>query len=71
MHKLVKLMAVSALAVPGLLLAGPAQADGDNSAFGQHVQMHAKGDMGFDGSHNPGMHQGKSGWEPHTHPMMP
>lgn len=31
-------------------------------AFGQHVSQCAK-TMGFSGLHNPGMHQGKSGWD--------
>lgn len=69
MHKLVKVFAVVALAGPGLLIAGSAQADDDTAAFGQHVQMHAQM-MGFDGPHNPGMHQGKAGWDhSHAHPM--
>ena len=66
-----RIMMVVALAGSGLLLAGPALADED-AAFGQHVRMHAQGEMGFDGAHNPGMHQGKSGWDPdHTHHMTP
>ena len=30
--------------------------------FGQHVSSCAQ-DMGFSGVHNPGMHQGVSGWD--------
>jgi hypothetical protein len=56
-----KVMAVLALAGSGLLLAVPAQAADANAAFGQHVKMCTQ-EMGFDGSHNPGMHQGKAGW---------
>jgi len=42
--------------------AGPAMADASAQAdFGTHVaectQTH-----GFDGEHNPGMHEGRSGW---------
>ncbi len=71
MQMFARLTAVVALAGSGLLLAGPA-ALADDAAFGQHVRMHAQGDMVFDGSHNPGMHQGTSGWDPdHTHEMMP
>lgn len=34
--------------------------------FGQHVRSCAQ-TMGFDGAHNPGMHQGYAGWSPdHT-----
>lgn len=39
--------------------AQPAQAGPD---FGQHVLQCAK-TMGFNGSHNPGMHHGASGWD--------
>jgi hypothetical protein len=35
------------------------------SEFGHHVQSCAQG-MGFDGTHNPGMHSGYAGWDP-TH----
>ena len=31
--------------------------------FGQHVRTCAQ-TMGFNGAHNPGMHQGRSGWDP-------
>ena len=30
--------------------------------FGQHVR-HCAQHHGFDGSHNPGMHQGAAGWD--------
>lgn len=30
--------------------------------YGQHVRMCAQ-DVGFDGSHNPGMHTGISDWD--------
>ena len=38
----------------------PAAADDD---FGQHVRTCAQ-TMGFDGQHNPGMHQGFHDWSP-------
>ena len=38
----------------------PAAASDD---FGQHVAACAR-TMGFDGDHNPGMHQGRRGWDP-------
>lgn len=31
--------------------------------FSQHVR-HCQQNMGFDGTMNPGMHQGLSGWDP-------
>ena len=52
------------LAAGAAILAGgfaaPAAADDD---FGQHVRTCAQ-TMGFDGQHNPGMHQGFHGWSP-------
>jgi hypothetical protein len=72
MNNHAKFAAVLSLTGAGLLIAGPAQAASDSAAFGQHVQMHAQGEMGFSGEHNPGMHHGKSGWDPeHTHNMTP
>lgn len=60
----------------GLLAAAPAQAapvstvPAPASQYGQHVAACAR-TMGFDGAHNPGLHRGKSGWDPsHTCPMM-
>jgi hypothetical protein len=44
-------------------VAAPAGAD---DQFGQHVR-HCAQTMGFDGEHNPGMHQGYADWGPeHT-----
>ncbi len=63
MHKTMKVMAVLALAGAGQLVAGPAQAADSNADFGQHVRTCAQ-TMGFDGMHNPGLHQGISGWDP-------
>lgn len=50
-------------ALGGLLGAAPALAD---SSYAEHVRS-CRADMGFSGTHNPGvMHQGRSGWDP-TH----
>ena len=46
------------IAVPGGALAST-QTGADN---GQHVRVCAQ-TMGFTGQHNPGMHQGFSGWD--------
>lgn len=48
----------------GLLIALPsaAQADSGQGDFGQHVSTCAQ-TMGLGGDHNPGMHQGASGWD--------
>lgn len=66
MRRWVKLGAIVVLAGTGPLVASPAQAADSNADFGQHVRACAQ-TMGFDAMHNPGMHQGKSGWDPsHT-----
>lgn len=64
----------SVMVVVGAVLVGvvvlPAGASADVGArgrdFGGHVLTCAQ-TMGFDGQHNPGMHQGIAGWDPaHT-----
>jgi hypothetical protein len=42
---------------------GAATAAGDGQDYGQHVNTCAQ-TMGFDGTHNPGMHTGFAGWDP-------
>ena len=46
-----------------LIPAAASAATGTGQEFGQHVVTCAQ-TMGFDGMHNPGMHQGFSGWDP-------
>jgi hypothetical protein len=62
MRQLSRATAVLALAGAGVLAPGSAQAADANSDFGQHVTICAQ-TMGFDETHNPGTHEGKSGWE--------
>lgn len=52
-------------ATAALALASPAvsTAAGSGADFGQHVRDCAQS-MGFDGTHNPGMHHGFAGWDP-------
>jgi hypothetical protein len=52
-------------ATAALALASPAVATaaGPGADFGQHVR-HCAQSMGFDGTHNPGMHHGFAGWDP-------
>jgi len=52
------------LLLGSLLIAVPiaAHADPATPNFGQHVSTCAQ-TMGFSADHNPGMHQGASGWE--------
>ena len=50
-------------ATTALALASPAVATAAGSDFGQHVRDCAQS-MGFDGTHNPGMHHGFAGWDP-------
>ena len=49
-----------------LVVATPAHAANANADYGQHVR-HCTQHMGFSGDHNPGMHQGKSGWDDPMH----
>ena len=59
-----KILSVSLIA--GLSLTLPSSASvAAGSEFGHHVQSCARS-MGFDGTHNPGMHHGFAGWDP-TH----
>lgn len=46
------------------LMSAPATAHADPATpnFGQHVSTCAQ-TMGFSSDHNPGMHQGASGWD--------
>ena len=63
------LTAVTGALVGATLAAAPAQAADSQSDFGQHVTVCAQ-TMGFDGTHNPGMHQGITNWDPsHSCPM--
>lgn len=53
-------------AIVAVLLATPSVASAkpvsNGPAFGQHVSQCAHA-MGFSAEHNPGMHQGRSGWD--------
>lgn len=53
-----------AIAVGGLSVTGSvaAQASPGIQNFGHHVSYCAR-NMGFDGTMNPGMHQGAAGWD--------
>ena len=69
MRNTLKALAIVSIAGSGLLLAAPAQAADSEADYGQHVKVCAQ-TMGFDGMHNPGMHEGISGWDPsHACPM--
>jgi len=69
MRRLSRAAVVVFLAGVGVLATAPAQAANTEADFGQHVATCAT-TMGFDGMHNPGMHHGKSGWDPrHMCPM--
>ena len=66
--KTVRILVVTALAVGAVALpAAGASAATPRSAFGSHVVQCAQ-TMGFNGAHNPGMHQGASGWDGMTMP---
>lgn len=60
-----RISVAAASATAALVMVTPAAAQADPSSgadFGQHVRMCAQ-IMGFTGSHNPGMHQGYTGWD--------
>ncbi|HET7399399.1 MAG TPA: hypothetical protein VFJ94_12845 [Intrasporangium sp.] len=65
-------LAVATAAAIGVALGPAAAARADTPApgpaYGQHVSECAR-TMGFSGAHNPGMHQGKAGWD--GMPCMP
>jgi len=50
--------AAAVLATPVAASAG----SGTGQEFGQHLSKCAR-TMGFNGTHNPGMHQGFAGWD--------
>ena len=63
MTRLTAIGTVVAAAVLTLGAGAPASAESD---FGEHVSTCAR-TMGFNADHNPGMHQGRHGWDPsHT-----
>ncbi|MEO6144847.1 MAG: hypothetical protein ABIP19_12795 [Dermatophilaceae bacterium] len=67
--KTVRVLVVTALAAGAVALpAAGASAATTDPAFGSHVAQCAR-TMGFNGAHNPGMHQGASGWDGMTMTM--
>lgn len=61
-HKLATMIATTIAVLAAA--PGTAHADGtDGAAYGEHVVTCAQ-TVGFDGVHNPGMHDGFSGWDP-------
>lgn len=57
-----KLILIPAVAVVAAVALAPSSAAaGDGRDFGRHV-VHCAQSVGFDGAHNPGMHQGFSGF---------
>ena len=58
-----RILLATALAAGAVVLpAAGASAATPGPAFGDHVVQCAQ-TMGFSGTHNPGMHQGNSGWD--------
>ncbi|NNF54006.1 MAG: hypothetical protein HKN03_06125 [Acidimicrobiales bacterium] len=56
-----KLIATVAVSAALMLVPAAASAAGPEANFGSHVSQHAQ-THGFSGTHNPGVHQGVSGW---------
>lgn len=54
---------VAASAALALVSPAVATAAGPGADFGQHVR-HCAQSLGFDRTHNPGMHHGFAGWDP-------
>lgn len=57
MNTRIRTLVLLAGATTALALALPGTANASASGYGQHVR-HCAQTMGFDGRHNPGMHQG-------------
>lgn len=64
-----KITVIAVLTTSGLAIAAPAGAAATASGYGHHVR-HCAQTMGFSGGHNPGLHRGRSGWDP-THTCDP
>jgi len=65
MQGLVRRLVVIGTAAAAVVVATPVAASaepGTGREFGQHVSACAQ-TMGFDGTHNPGVHEGFAGWE--------
>ncbi len=62
MPGLVRVLAAAGV-VSVALVATPGEASATGQEFGHHVSTCAQS-MGFDGTHNPGMHRGFAGWTP-------
>ena len=58
-------LATAAAAVVAMTATTAGAAEPTGREFAGHVRMMAQSDMGFNGTHNPGMHQGFSGMENH------
>jgi hypothetical protein len=64
MQPISRLAVLGAAVIISLTASPPAPAEplAAASSFGQHVRTCAQ-QVGFSGEHNPGMHQGLSGWD--------
>jgi hypothetical protein len=60
---LTKIVSIAFLAAGLSLTTTPSASASAGSEFAHHVQSCARA-MGFDGTHNPGMHTGYAGWDP-------
>ncbi|MCC2593216.1 hypothetical protein LKO27_07320 [Tessaracoccus sp. OS52] len=58
-------MTATALAIAAMTATSAGASEMSGREFADHVRMMAQGEMGFDGTHNPGMHQGFAGMEAH------
>ena len=58
-------LAAAAAAVVAMTATTAGAVEPTGREFAGHVPMMAQSDMGLDGTHNPGVHQGFSGMENH------
>jgi hypothetical protein len=63
-RRVVVVAAAVGAAVVAVPAAGWADTDPTGADFGEHVVQCAQ-TTGFEGEHNPGMHDGYAGWEAH------
>lgn len=63
-RRLMQGLAAAAISIAAFSMTGTAgaQPDAPDPTFGPHVADCARA-TGFDGAHNPGMHQGAAGWD--------
>ncbi len=65
-----KRLFITSVFTTALMLVPAVGALATGNTFGDHVSHHAQ-QHGFSGDHNPGIHQGASGWDQCDHVAAP